>query len=48
MKAKRINISIDKKTINKLDDYGKKYSLSRSAVIRLVANDFFLKLEGSK
>ena len=36
-------IVIDDKTVNLLDEYGEKHSLSRSAVIRLIVNDFFLK-----
>jgi len=41
-------ISIDDKTIKKLEKYGNDHSLSRSAVIRLAVNDFFIRLEASK
>ena len=41
-----VGITLDKKTKGKLDSYGEKYALSRSSVIRLAVNDFFLRLEG--
>lgn len=40
-----VGITLDKKTKNKLDSYGEKHALSRSSVIRLAVNEFFIKLE---
>jgi metal-responsive CopG/Arc/MetJ family transcriptional regulator len=42
----RISITIDKKTKEKIDGYGENHSLSRSAVIRLITSEFFIKKEG--
>ncbi len=42
-----IGITLDKKTKDKVDSYGENHSLSRSAVIRLAVNEFFIHLEGS-
>jgi len=39
------NINLDDKTTKKLDEFAEKHSLSRSAVIRLAVNEFFLKKE---
>ena len=36
-------LSIDEKTIELLDNFSKKHSLSRSATLRLIVNEFFLK-----
>ena len=36
-------IYLDKKTKEKLDMYARNHSLSRSAVIRLACNEFFIK-----
>lgn len=43
-----IGITIDKKTKDLIDDYGNDHSISRSAVIRLACNDFFIKLGDAK
>jgi len=40
------SIVIDKETRDKLDNYGEKRALSRSAAIRLIVNEFFLNKEG--
>ena len=45
-KQEIIGITIDKKTKKKVDSYGEDHALSRSAVIRLIVNDFFIKQEG--
>ena len=37
------SISLSDKEIELLENYQKKFGLSRSAVIRLIINDFFLK-----
>ena len=37
-------VSIDKKTINLLDKYSKDHSISRSASIRMIVNEYFLKI----
>jgi len=39
---------MDKKTKKKCDDYGESRALSRSAVIRLAVNEFFIRLEAAK
>ena len=44
-KQEIIGITIDKKTKGLVDNYGQQHGLSRSAVIRLIVNDFFLKQE---
>ena len=36
---------VDEKTKTLLDEYGTQHSLSRSAVLRMIVNDFFLKRE---
>ena len=36
-------IVLDEKTREKIDKYAKNHALSRSAVIRLAVNDFFLR-----
>ena len=36
-------ISIDEKTKKLLDEYSKNHSISRSAGIRFIVNDFFLR-----
>ena len=41
-----IGITIDKKTKNLIDKYGENHAISRSAVIRLACNDFFIRLGG--
>lgn len=41
-------VALDEKTINKLSRYCKDHSISRSAVIRLAVNDFFIRLDGAK
>lgn len=46
-KKQIVGITLDKKTKSKLDSYGEKHALSRSAVIRLAVNDFFLRLRGA-
>ena len=38
-------ISIDEKTKNLLDEYSNNHSISRSASIRFIVNDFFFKKE---
>jgi len=43
MKKEVITITIDPKTKNLLDTFGKNHGLSRSSVIRLIANNYFLK-----
>ncbi|MCK5260874.1 MAG: hypothetical protein KAJ44_01695 [Thermoplasmatales archaeon] len=40
-----IGITMDKKTKKKIDTYGEDHALSRSSVIRLAVNDFFIRLE---
>ena len=40
-------ISLDEKTKSLLDKYGEQHSLSRSAVLRMIVNDFFLKKDGN-
>ena len=45
MKVERICLGIDGKTKKILDEYGAKHSLSRSAALRVIVNDFFLKQE---
>lgn len=37
------SISLGDKEIKLIENYQKKFGLSRSAVIRLIINDFFLK-----
>ena len=37
-------VSIDEKTINLLDEFSRNHSISRSASIRMIVNDYFLKL----
>jgi len=37
-------VFLDEKTKNIIDSYGEKHALSRSAVIRLAVNDFFIGL----
>ena len=39
------SITLDEKTKALLDTYAKNHSISRSAVIRLAVNEFFLKTE---
>ena len=34
-------ITLDDRTKSRLDKFGKNYSISRSAVVRLIVNDFF-------
>ena len=46
-KKEIIGITLDNSTKKKCDDYGNSHGLSRSAVIRLAVNEFFLKLEGN-
>lgn len=41
-----ICVYIDNKTRSLIDEYGKKHSISRSATLRLIVNDFFLKNKG--
>lgn len=38
------SVTLDKKTKELCDKYGKEHSISRSAVIRLAVNEFFIKL----
>lgn len=38
-------LTIDDNTKKLIDEFGKKHSLSRSATIRLIINEFFLKQE---
>jgi len=42
-----VSVALDDKTKEKLDDYGEKYALSRSAVIRMIVNNFFLHQDGN-
>jgi len=42
----RINIVLDIKTQNLLDTYAADRAISRSAAIRLLVNDFFIKQGG--
>lgn len=46
-KKEIVGITLDKKTKKKCDDYGEDHALSRSAVIRLAVNEFFMHLEKS-
>jgi len=39
-------ITLDEKTKKLLDSYGRTHSISRSTVIRLAVNEFFIKLGG--
>jgi len=41
-----VGVVIDDKTKELLDNFGEKHSISRSATIRLIVNDFFLEQEG--
>lgn len=45
-KKEIVGITLDKKTKKKIDKYGDDHSLSRSAAIRFICNDFFLRLGG--
>jgi hypothetical protein len=49
MKNEQNNVSIylDKRTKDIIERYAKNHSLSRSSVIKLIVNDFFMKLERS-
>ncbi len=40
------SIALSKNEQNLIDSYRKKYGLSRSACIRLILNDFFIKNQG--
>jgi len=42
-----ISIAIDQKTKKLLDKYGENHSISRSAAIRTIVNEFFIKMRGS-
>jgi hypothetical protein len=44
-KKEIIGITLDSQTKKLTDDFGEKHGLSRSAVIRLAVNEFFLKKE---
>ncbi len=39
------SINLDRKTIQRCDNFGIEHGLSRSAVIRLAVNEFFIKRE---
>ncbi len=43
MQKEIIAITLDKKTKATLDKYANEHALSRSALIRLIVNDFFLQ-----
>jgi hypothetical protein len=45
MKKGVVSVTIDEKTKNLLDKYSQDHSISRSAVIRLVVNEFFIREE---
>jgi len=45
MVVKICSIALDDKTKHKLDKYAQSHAISRSAAIRLVVNEFFLKQE---
>lgn len=40
-----VGIHLDQKTKNLIDEYAEEHSLSRSSVIKLSVNEFFLKNE---
>ena len=46
LKGKPTCLYVDDKTINLLDQYKKIYNLSRSAALRIIVHDFFLKQGG--
>jgi len=41
------SISLGENEIKLIDEYAKKFGLNRSAVVRYVINDFFLKNKGA-
>jgi len=43
MKREIISITIDEKTLKKLDAFSAQRALSRSGAIRFIVNDYFLK-----
>lgn len=45
-KMKPYCINLDEKTIARVKKYGEDHGIPKAVVIRLVVNDFFLKLEG--
>ena len=42
------SIALSNQELKLVDNYSQKFGLSRSAVVRLIINDFFLKNEGIK
>ena len=42
-KPKPTSIALQEKELKLIDEYGKKFGLGRSATIRVIVNNFFLK-----